>query len=809
MGKMKYKCIFNADWLNSTIFADWHSWLRPVSNDSGRAFCVTCKKSFDISNMGKAAIRSHAGGQTHVNNVKRVTSNNSQSFVNFFGTKVSCNSTFPSSSSQSSPIITLSTSAAPSQSSSNVTSNSTTQVSSNATFSTDFSNLPSCSTKQSSNLSSSPTTENKCSKTNAQANLINHVTKQETIKAEIIWALDSIKKHRSFHSSDDQGKIFAAMFPDSTIAKQYRMAEDKLAYVTTFGLSPHFQQQSVMRISSASEFTISFDEAHNTVVQKGQLDVWVRYFDDSKGCVCSEYLTSVFMGHSRASNLLESIKEATAGLDLRKLIQISMDGPAVNLSFYRQFTEDFKENYGRSLLDTGICSLHVVSGALQHGHKKAGWNVNGILRGMHQVFKDSPARRADFIKITGCNTFPKSFCKIRWTENKACCERAVLVLPHVKKYCAEIKPKPSTHSFEVVEEATRRDDFCLAKIEFFKAVAGDFEPFLRRFQNDKPMFPFLYSFLFNLSHDVLKRYVTAPVLDQFSSQFSKMKQINVKDINSEHLKQATQVDIGFGAKNATRQKEDPRKKLEFYVACKSFLIGVTEKLFERSPLNYSIIRGASALAPDIITGKSSDVCQKRFDTLVQMMFDSGQITTSHADDSKREYVQFINSFTIRKHLNEFSLDNDRLDTLYVQLMKNESCYQHLWTIAKKVFILFHGQAAVEGGFSINKDILVENLHEISVVAQRVVYNAIQFHNGVLNVPITDKLFQSVRASSNRRQLALSTAHEKFVADHALQKRKNELDQELKSIECEKAKLSEQRQDLDERAAAIKRVKLAL
>ena len=49
---------------------------------------------------------------------------------------------------------------------------------------------------------------------------------------------------------------------------------------------------------------------------------------------------------------------------------------------------------------------------------------------------------------------------------------------------------------------------------------------------------------------------------------------------------------------------------------------------------------------------------------------------------------------------------------------------------------------------VNEDVLVENLHETSVVAQVVVFNGIQFHGGVLKVPLTPELIQSVKSASN-------------------------------------------------------------
>ncbi|KAG8176753.1 hypothetical protein JTE90_003384 [Oedothorax gibbosus] len=46
---------------------------------------------------------------------------------------------------------------------------------------------------------------------------------------------------------------------------------------------------------------------------------------------------------------------------------------------------------------------------------------------------------------------------------------------------------------------------------------------------------------------------------------------------------------------------------------------------------------------------------------------------------------------------------------------------------------------VESGFSINKDMLVENLHEKSLIALRTVYDGIKSNCGIENVQITEEL----------------------------------------------------------------------
>jgi len=49
----------------------------------------------------------------------------------------------------------------------------------------------------------------------------------------------------------------------------------------------------------------------------------------------------------------------------------------------------------------------------------------------------------------------------------------------------------------------------------------------------------------------------------------------------------------------------------------------------------------------------------------------------------------------------------------------------LWQVVRIVLILSHGNAAVESGFSVNKELLVENMEEETIVTQRVVFDAIR------------------------------------------------------------------------------------
>jgi len=67
----------------------------------------------------------------------------------------------------------------------------------------------------------------------------------------------------------------------------------------------------------------------------------------------------------------------------------------------------------------------------------------------------------------------------------------------------------------------------------------------------------------------------------------------------------------------------------------------------------------------------------------------------------------------------------RLDTFYFNLLGTDNDNSELWGIVKLVLMLSLGNASVESGFSLNSDILVDNLHEESLVARRIMYDTIQ------------------------------------------------------------------------------------
>lgn len=127
-----------------------------------------------------------------------------------------------------------------------------------------------------------------------------------TLEAEVTWCLNTVDKHHSYSSNEDISDCFAAMFPDSQIAKTFSCGKDKTSYIVKFGLAPFFKQQLVTAVNNAGPFVLMFEESLNESTKTKQLYLHVRYWEGE--CVQSRYFGSQFMGHSRAEDLLEKIK---------------------------------------------------------------------------------------------------------------------------------------------------------------------------------------------------------------------------------------------------------------------------------------------------------------------------------------------------------------------------------------------------------------------------------------------------------------------------------------------------------------------
>lgn len=619
--------------------------------------------------------------------------------------------------------------------------------------------------------------------------LVSMLERNNVTKAEIVWCLHIVHKHDSYRSGADAVSLFPLMFPDSEIASRLKLHRTKISYVINFGLGQYFFRELQDMCTKCDYVVIGFDESVNKVSQKGQMDAFVRFWDPLVNQVSTRYYGSAFLGHAKADDLMTAFRIAITGLDIKIFLQISMDGPNVNKKFLKDLKAHQKEENpaGMQMLDIGSCGIHTTHNAYKKAMKITSWKIESFLRALYYLFCYSPARRADYTKFSGSIIFPLKFCAIRWVENFKVAERALIILPNIRKYVEgvkEINKVPACNSFEIVNSALK-DKLLPAKLAFCQSLSSEVEPFLTRFQTSKPLSPLMYESLTGLVQRIMGRFVKDDVLKS-------AKSIAGIDLNKDsNLLTAQKIDLGFSVRHELRKERNIKDNeiLQFRndsrKALKEFCISILAK----SPLIFPLTKGISCFDPAVAL--KSNVRSFRLDKALEIFVEHNLFSGYQADAIKRNYDYVCKQSFFTESLSNFSTANHRLDDFWVNIIPKSEDFDNLRLFLKMILILSHGNAFSESGFSINKEILIENLAEESLVAQRQVYDAIMYHGGVEKVKINNNLIHAVRNSSDRYYDALKKKKEKEDEISKEKARKRHNTEMLRTLAQKKAKLLEE------------------
>ena len=93
-----------------------------------------------------------------------------------------------------------------------------------------------------------------------------------------------------------------------------------------------------------------------------------------------------------AQDLFKEFQEALKDLRESSMLQVSMDGPNVNWALYDELRKHCKREELPSVINIGSCGLHIVHGALKTCVTATERNLKGILKSIHTLLHDTPAR---------------------------------------------------------------------------------------------------------------------------------------------------------------------------------------------------------------------------------------------------------------------------------------------------------------------------------------------------------------------------------------------------------------------------------
>ena len=352
-----------------------------------------------------------------------------------------------------------------------------------------------------------------------------------------------------------------------------------------------------------------------------------------------------------------------------------------------------------------------------------------------------------------------------------------------------------------------QDRFVQCRMEFFRYVARLMQDYLVTFQTDRPMVAFVADSLEKQLRDLMKIVVRRPILEEASTAYAL---INLDLDKTENFLPANQINIGTALKERLASlSPKPEEKRKFLKECRSVILALLKKLQERSPLKYAVCRHASALSPNKMA-TDTEASVLKFKGLAESLSKSKLLSADEADNAKSQYDEFV-GFEGKLHKDEFlkfDFTIDRVDEFLGKLLHKVEKYKSLWKVVMIVCVTSHGQATIERGFSVNKEVLEPNMEELSLIAQRIVYDQIIASNVKIHeYKITNDLLKSCRLAHSRytqhlaktkdRQKSTELAvKRKIIEDEIIvvKKKKQEVEDCIESFKQDADKLSFQAEE---------------
>ncbi|GBM59151.1 hypothetical protein AVEN_105701-1, partial [Araneus ventricosus] len=114
------------------------------------------------------------------------------------------------------------------------------------------------------------------------------------------------------------------------------------------------------------------------------------------------------------------------------------------------------------------------------------------------------------------------------------------------------------------------------------------------------------------------------------------------DLNSkDSLLEAKSIDIGFGAKKYLKElKLADKTKLFFFLDCQKILQNLAQKIIDKSPLKYKLVRGLSSLHPSVMLNNSS-IGLTRFNIVLEVLHNATESPRQWQKEQKTNTYPFV------------------------------------------------------------------------------------------------------------------------------------------------------------------------
>lgn len=171
----------------------------------------------------------------------------------------------------------------------------------------------------------------------------------------------------------------------------------------------------------------------------------------------------------------------------------------------------------------------------------------------------------------------------------------------------------------------------------------------------------------------------------------------------------------------------------------------------------------------------NEACVTKMKRILEVLVEAHRLKSAECDKVIYQSGQFLDYCSVESDFEHFdpSKSTSRVYKLFYEHMAGNKQPVQVWSVVKLLLLMSHGQATVGRGFSVNKEVAVENLKERSFIAQRIIRDHIESVGGLPNVQISKKKLLMSSAGAQQKYLShLEEQRRMKVSQEKILKRKS-------------------------------------
>ena len=536
--------------------------------------------------------------------------------------------------------------------------------------------------------------------------------RDNTVKADIKWALFCAENDLPLAISDAAGKTFASMFPDSKIASQFSSARTKTSYQVTDGLGPTLHETLVKKMQE-NKFSVLIDESNKLQGTK-YLHILVKFVDQDQLSQTTAFYKAVVVNEATAENIVNAMKEAFVKdhISWDNVLQIMSDSPAVMRGRLNGVIARIKRTLAPNILDYGGCSLHHIHNAVSYGTDAFGEEIEEFAVDLFAFFKHRSGLQDEYkgvqVLLEAEEHKLLRFVSTRWLSLLPVVQRILEQWEVLKRFFGDL---PNKHPEVCKQERAKKikqhldSDETLLKLNFLSSVLPIFQQFEKLFQAQDTQIHILHLEMVQLMQKVLAQFVKPEKLEGKSAG-ADLVGIDYKNVSNQL--DSHKLAVGRAA-SIGLQKVTHETKKRFHMAVRKFYTTVTEKLFHYLPLDDPLLKDLVFLCP---ASQKLDGSRRK---VVRVATSLAKVEPSiKVDQVEAEWRAYAIDRDYTSSLPDEKVSTYWSSVLQEQLPSGHPKYPQLKEVVKCCLSLAHGNADTERTFSQTAKILTKHRNQMGI-----------------------------------------------------------------------------------------------